>query len=259
MIFAWHVATDTEEAAAQCRVTYDILPHSPGLSFASKLYNVPQNEIQLDESPTAVAHPALLLYFDSFDGTHHVPSTALATRYPSDVATKWKDVNTIVAIPSIHQLQRADEDKLLTYLRCEDSTIVQFAAASLEGIWIGENGLETRDMVQRALMLAHQKKYDEAREVLNQVVQDSPAFAYAWNKLATVEYQSGNYKIALGHFETAIKLKPHFVEALVGLGTCATRLQRWTDVHRAAVQLLDVQPSHETAKLLFEQAIFATL
>lgn len=222
---------------------YDILPHSPGFrwvgfyfiiplvgvvqvliwlpiySFASKLYNVPQEEIRLDESPKvvkilfsslhqtfcntpltlvllllqAVVHPALLLYFDGFDGTHHVASEALAARYPTDVSGKPEDADVVVSTPSIMQLQSADEDKLLTYLRCDDSTIVQFVMASLEGMWLGECGQSVQDEVQRAVELAGQKKWDEAREMLEQVVHDFPEYAYAWNKLAMVEYQSGMF------------------------------------------------------------------
>ncbi|EGZ15947.1 hypothetical protein PHYSODRAFT_334144 [Phytophthora sojae] len=231
----------------------------PGFSFASKLYNVPQEEIRLDESPKAVVHPALLLYFDGFDGTHHVASEALAARYPTDVSGKPEDADVVVSTPSIMQLQSADEDKLLTYLRCDDSTIVQFVMASLEGMWLGECGQSVQDEVQRAVELAGQKKWDEAREMLEQVVHDFPEYAYAWNKLAMVEYQSGNFGKALGHYETAIKLKPQLIEALVGLGTCATRLQRWSLAHRAAVQLLEVQPSNDTARMLIEQAVYATL
>ncbi|POM77852.1 Chaperone protein, partial [Phytophthora palmivora] len=228
-------------------------------SFASKLYNVPQDEIRLDESPKAVVHPALLLYFDSFDGTHHIASDALAARYPSDVSLQPKEANMAVATPSIIQLQSADEENLLTYLRCDDSTIIQFAMASLEGMWLGECGQSAQDEVQRALEFVGQKKWDEACEMLKQVVQDFPEYAYAWNKLAMVEYQIGNFGIALGHYETAIKLKPQLVEALVGLGTCATRLQRWSIAHRAAIQLLEVQPSNDTARMLIEQAVYATL
>ncbi|KAF4033304.1 Tetratricopeptide repeat [Phytophthora infestans] len=259
VVFAWHVTTDAAEASAGSRVVYDILPHSPGFSFASKLYNVPQDEIRLDEAPKPVVHPALLLYFDGFDGTNHIPSDALAARYPTDVTTKPKDADTVVATPSIIQLQSADEENLLMYLRCDDSTIVQFAMASLEGMWLGECGYSAQNQVQRAVELAGGEKWDEAREMLEQVVQESPAFAYAWNKLAMVEYQNGNFGKALGHYETAIKLKPQLIEALVGLGTCATRLQRWSLVHRAAVQLLEVQPRNDTARMLIEQAVYATL
>ncbi|GMF50196.1 unnamed protein product [Phytophthora fragariaefolia] len=139
-------------------------------------------------------HPALLLYFDGFDGTHHVASTALAARYPSDASTKLKDVDVVVATPSIIQLQFADEDKLLTYMRCDDSTIVQFVMASLEGMWIGQCGQSAQNEVQRAVELAGKKKWDEAREMLEQVVHDFPEYAYAWNKLAMVEYQSGEFR-----------------------------------------------------------------
>ncbi|CAI5735256.1 unnamed protein product [Peronospora destructor] len=119
------------------RIVYDILLHSPGVSFASKLYDVPQDEIRLDQAPKAVVHLALLLYFDGFDGTHHIASDALAARYPSDIVGKPEDTARVVTTPSINQLRSADEDKfLLMYLRCDDSAIIQFAMASLEGMWL---------------------------------------------------------------------------------------------------------------------------
>uniref|UniRef100_A0AAV1T0A0 Tetratricopeptide repeat protein n=1 Tax=Peronospora matthiolae TaxID=2874970 RepID=A0AAV1T0A0_9STRA len=259
VILAWHVTADTLEADAGPQVVYDVLPHSPGSSFATKLYNVPQDELRRDEAPKAVQHPALLLYFDGFDGTRHLPSRALATRYPGDVTGKLKDTDVVVAIPSIIQLQFADEDQLLTYLRCDDSTIVQFAMASLEGMWFGECGPSAQSEVQRAVDLAGQKKWDQAREVLHEVVHGYPEYAYAWNKLAMIEYQSGNFCKALGHYDTAVKLKPQLVEALIGLGTCAIRLQRWTLAHQAAVELLKVQPNNDTARMLIEQAVYSTL
>ncbi|CAI5708215.1 unnamed protein product [Hyaloperonospora brassicae] len=260
VIFAWHVvAADTLAADAGARVVYDVLPHSPGSSFATKLYHVPQDKVRRDGTLKAVQHPSLLLYFDGFDGTRHIMSRALAARYPRDVAGNPKDSDVVVAVPSIIQLQSADEDELLTYLRCDDSTIVQFAIASLEGIWLGEGGPNAQGEVQRAVELAGQKKWDQAREILHEVVHGHSEYAYAWSKLAMVEYQSGNFGKALGHYETAVKLKPQLVEALIGLGTCATRLRRWTLVHHAAVQLLKVQPRNDTARMLIEQAVCATL
>ncbi|CAI5746678.1 unnamed protein product [Peronospora destructor] len=259
VIFAWHVITDTVEETTGSRIVYDILPHSPGVSFASKLYDVPQDEIRLDQAPKAVVHPALLLYFDGFDGTHHIASDALAARYPSDIVGKPEDTAIVVTTPSINQLRSADEDKLLMYLHCDDSAIIQFAMASLEGMWLGECGPSAQNEVQRAVKLADQKKWDEAREMLKQVVHDFSEYAYAWNKLAMVEYQSGDFDKALGHYETAVKLKPQLLEALVGLGMCATRLQRWSIAHSAAVQLLKVQPNNDTARMLLEQAVYATL
>ncbi|RLN10638.1 hypothetical protein BBJ28_00005219 [Nothophytophthora sp. Chile5] len=260
VIFGWYATSNSVDASAGPRVVYDILPHSPGFSsFASKLYNVPQDEIRLDEAPKAVIHPALLLYFDGFDGTHHVASDALAARYPSDVARKPDTAGAVVDTPSIIQLQSADEDQLLTYLRCNDSTIVQFAMASLEGKWLGECGEQAQVDVQRALELTARGDWTEARELLEKVVDAFPDYAYAWDKLGMVEYQSGDAKRALDCYEAAVKGKPQFIEALVGLGTCATKLQRWSLAHRAGVQLLAVQPGNGTARMLVEQAIYATL
>lgn len=60
-------------------------------------------------------------------------------------------------------------------------------------------------------------------------------------------------------FETALERKPHLLDALSGLGSCAARLQWWPVAHRAAQQLLALQPDNEAARLLRDTAIFSTL
>ncbi|KAI9914616.1 hypothetical protein PsorP6_008318 [Peronosclerospora sorghi] len=287
VIFAWRMVNDASKELAGAGVVYDILPHSPGYRLVAKgfprdlsvtikvllvnyttchkmkfssmsrqRYAMGFNIFPLSE---AVVHPALILYFDGFDGVHHIASKSLAARYPSDDSRKLQDADVIVAAPSIIQLQCASEDKLLNYLHCDDSAIVHFALASLEGRWISEFGAITQNTVRQAVELAEQKKWDDARKMLKEIVQGFPEYAYAWNKLAMVEYKTGNFGNALEYYETAIKLKPQLIEALVGLGTCATRLRRWSIAHHAAIQLLKVQPSNEVAKMLIEQAVYATL
>lgn len=72
-------------------------------------------------------------------------------------------------------------------------------------------------------------------------------------------YGAGNNEKAVRCYETALEHKPHLVNALTGLGACASRLQWWPVAHRAALQLLQVQPNNEVARLLRDNAIFATL
>ncbi|KAI9916156.1 hypothetical protein PsorP6_017054 [Peronosclerospora sorghi] len=141
VIFAWRMVNDASEELAGAGVV--------------KLYNVPQDEILLDESPKAVVHPALILYFDRFDGVHHIASKSLAARYQSDDSRKLQDADVIVAAPSITQLQCASEDKRLNYLHCDDSAIVHFALSSLEGRWISKFGAITQNTVRQAVELAN--------------------------------------------------------------------------------------------------------
>lgn len=201
-------------------------------------------------------HPSLLLFFDGFENDRHVPSPQLARRYPEDVESKSAET---VNVPSIMQLHSADEAQLLEYLRCNDRTIVQFATASLEGKWLSAFGSDAQDSVQKALAAMDKDDLDAARTLLEQVVVDCPEYAVAWSKLAMVEFRAGNTEQAMTHYQVALAHKPHLLEALTGLATCATKLRQWEVAHAAANRLLRVQPSDHFAQLVLENAIHASL
>jgi cytochrome c-type biogenesis protein CcmH/NrfG len=70
---------------------------------------------------------------------------------------------------------------------------------------------------------------------------------------------AGDAAKALKAYERASQLKPSMLDALAGMGTCATRLRRWHVAHSAAMKLLAVQPDNETALLLLNNAILSAL
>lgn len=61
------------------------------------------------------------------------------------------------------------------------------------------------------------------------------------------------------YYETALEKNPHLLDALTGLGTCATKLQRWEIAHSAAVRLMRLQPDNEVAKILLDNALVSSL
>lgn len=61
------------------------------------------------------------------------------------------------------------------------------------------------------------------------------------------------------YYETALEKNPQLLDALVGLGTCATKLQKWSVTHSAAVRLTRLQPENEVARILLENAILSSL
>ncbi|TMW56416.1 hypothetical protein Poli38472_006426 [Pythium oligandrum] len=258
VIVSW--SEERAHAFGKLHVTYDVLPDTSYQSDRSRLHQVPQDEIELVQDATPVHHPSVVLFFDGFRHGRHTPCASLAQRFPEDLTSEDTEPSVdIPHTPSILQLQFADEDKLTSYLRCNDHTITQLALAALEGKWISECGDEAQQQVREALKEVEQGNLRVARNYLEQVVEAFPSYAYAWSKLGTVELRAGNTSKALQHYERALDLKPHMMDALAGLGTCATRLRRWNVAHRAAMQLLRVQPSNETARLLLDNVIVSSL
>lgn len=114
----------------------------------------------------------------------------MAARYPEDVRGN-ESATARVDAPSILKLQTAEEDELVQYLRCDDSTVVHFAMAALEGKWLGEFGPESQAAVQQAAECIERGALEAARELLESVVEDFPEYSYAWSKLGALEYRSG--------------------------------------------------------------------
>ncbi|KAF1334703.1 O-linked n-acetylglucosamine transferase ogt, partial [Globisporangium splendens] len=254
VVTGWTVARS--HAFADLHVTYDILPHSTNNRHVC-------DTVGAILSYQAVSNPSLLLYFDGFENGHHIPSAPLARRFPNDVSADATSQEGNAAestyTPSILQLQFADEAKLVQYLRCSDATVIQFASAALEGKWIGAAGDDAQASVRQALKMMDMGEHKNARNVLLQVVHAYPDYAYAWSKLGMAELRAGDAETALGYFETALEKNPQLLDALTGLGTCATKLQRWSVAHSAALRLMRIQPDNEAARILLESAIFASL
>lgn len=139
-------------------------------------------------------HPAVILYFDGFAGDRHIPSEALAARFPDDV-DNHHGIAKAVDVPSILKLQSAEEDELLNYLRCDDGSVVQLAMAALEGMWLGECGEHPQERMEAAIKATQDGDLPTAREIVEQVVGDFPQYSYGWAKLGTIEYRAGNTKL----------------------------------------------------------------
>jgi hypothetical protein len=146
-----------------------------------------------------IQHPSVVVYFDGFANGRHIPCSSLAQRYPDDIPAEdivmRRTEMTIPPAPSILQLQFADEDKLIQYLRCDDSTVVQFVNAALEGKWLSECGDDAQRRVRSALKQLDQGDSAGAKETLLAVVEDYPNYAYGWSKLGSVQLKTGKSSV----------------------------------------------------------------
>ncbi|TYZ59298.1 hypothetical protein PybrP1_006574 [[Pythium] brassicae (nom. inval.)] len=231
---------------------------------AERLFRVPQEDIAAVANPEPVRNPSLLLYFDGFENGRYVASAPLARRFPDDAALAAGGAATEspapISAPSILQLHFENEAELVQYLRCEDATVTRLVTAALEGRWISASTDAAQDGVHRARELMDAGEFARARDLLLRVVEDEdPEYAYAWAKLGLAEFHTGDAEKALGYYETALEKNSLLLDALTGLGTCATKLRRWDVAHSAAVRLMRLQPDNEVAKVLLENALVWSL
>ncbi|OQR82597.1 hypothetical protein ACHHYP_15745 [Achlya hypogyna] len=208
-----------------------------------KLHRVTQNRVHMAEIPEPVTNPSLIFYFDGFELGRHVPSAALAARYPDDVTTVAPPV-----LPTIMQLQSADEALLTQYLRSSDSTIVSFAKVALESTWLNEAGEAAKAALDDAMALYESGARVEGKAALEHLVEANPDWAPALEKLAMVTLADEKFAEAQKLFARVLDLKPSHFRALSGLATCAVRLRDWTLAHDTAAKLVRLEPDSPIAR-----------
>jgi len=88
-----------------------------------------------------------------------------------------------------------------------------------------------------ALFLAGADRPDEARTVVNRVLQDDPEQADAWRATALISLQQGDYDAAWTDFSELLKSGAHTHEALFYLATIAEEREDWFQAMRLYSQV----------------------
>ncbi len=88
-----------------------------------------------------------------------------------------------------------------------------------------------------ALFLAGADRPDEARTVVNRVLQDEPAQADAWRVTALISLQQGDYDAAWTDFSELLKSGAYTDEALFYLATIAEEREDWLQAMRLYSQV----------------------
>jgi tetratricopeptide (TPR) repeat protein len=85
-------------------------------------------------------------------------------------------------------------------------------------------------------------RYTVALNLLNQLVDDQPDFAEAWNRRATIHYLLGNYQDSLADIEQTLQLEPRHFGALSGIGLIMQQLGENEKALHAFEQVLEISP-----------------
>ncbi|CAK8991195.1 unnamed protein product [Durusdinium trenchii] len=75
-----------------------------------------------------------------------------------------------------------------------------------------------------------------------------PAWAEAWNRLATVDYLLGNYNYSLKEIDKTLELQPRHFGALSGKGLVYLKLQRFQNAIDAFQDAQEVCPASDSMK-----------
>ena len=85
-------------------------------------------------------------------------------------------------------------------------------------MWMRSGGATADLLLEQAVKSMNARRYDRALDILDVVIDQSPKFAEAWNKRATVNYILGRLDQSLADIDVVLELEPRHFGALSGLG-----------------------------------------
>ncbi|WP_246026304.1 tetratricopeptide repeat protein [Saccharospirillum alexandrii] len=127
----------------------------------------------------------------------------------------------------------------------QSSPGVNVSSVIEQQIWVlwsrGPTDEATRQL-RRGVRAMQRGDLDAALGVFDQLIDEEPEFAEAWNKRATLHYLRGDISQSMADIEQTLTLEPRHFGALAGLGSIFARLQQPAAAIRAYEQVLDIYP-----------------
>lgn len=143
--------------------------------------------------------------------------------------------------------------KLLEDLKNPDELIRKRSTEELWQIWFTEKGSAGLQGIKSSENCLKNGEFTQAEAVLNQLIEDLPDFAEAWNRRAVLYYTLGKYRQAGKDCEMVVKINPFHFGAWHGLGLCYAALVEYRAAILAFQKALEIQPySLENQRLILE-------
>jgi tetratricopeptide (TPR) repeat protein len=142
---------------------------------------------------------------------------------------------------------------LLKDLKNPEEEVRLRATEQLWQIWFRQRGMAGLEAIQYSNSFFKKGQVEKAEIILNQLIEDLPDFAEAWNRRAVLYYSIGEYKKAIKDCQVVVKLNPFHFGAFHGLGLCYAALGQYKEAIHAFRQALEIQPyAIENQRLILE-------
>ncbi|BAZ17148.1 TPR repeat-containing protein [Calothrix sp. NIES-4071] len=142
---------------------------------------------------------------------------------------------------------------LLEDLKNPSESIREHATQKLWRIWFQQKGIHGLEVIDRSQKLLDAGKAAEAELVLNELIENEPDFAEAWNRRAFLYYTTGKYRESLIDCQKVVDLIPVHFGALHGMGLCYAATGEYQKAIQAFRRALEIQPfSIINQKLILE-------
>jgi len=101
---------------------------------------------------------------------------------------------------------------------------------------------DVRAWMEQGIEAMEARRYDEAQQAFDAVIERDPAYAEGWNKRATVRYLTGFFGGSVRDIKKTLALEPRHFGALSGLGLIYLQGQHYGDALRAFRKALEINP-----------------
>ena len=121
------------------------------------------------------------------------------------------------------------------------------------GVWLESDDAAVDRLMEQGILALQGEHYATALRAFDQMVQQAPGFAEAWNKRATVHYLMGNWRASVRDIQRTLALEPRHFGALFGLGLIYDALEEPEAALRSFEATLALNPHSESTRERIEQ------
>ena len=125
----------------------------------------------------------------------------------------------------------------------DDIVILTEVENRIWAIWYEHPNENVQSLLLTGIDYMNRQYATEALAVFNQIIQQYPDYAEAWNRRATLHYLLGNLDDSISDIDRVLELEPRHFGALSGLGLVYIQQQNLLKAREAFENLLKVHPN----------------
>ncbi|MDP6654340.1 MAG: tetratricopeptide repeat protein [Gammaproteobacteria bacterium] len=156
---------------------------------------------------------------------------------------------------------RADQtdtrlDPLFTNLLVSgDLSTIRATENQIWAIWLQHTNSDVEQLMQMGIQRMNFQRYSDALLIFNQIIENFPDYAEAWNKRATLHFLLGNFDESIADIEKTLELEPRHFGALSGLGLMYIQRDELSKARQAFENLIGVHSNSPNAQQNLESVV----
>jgi len=140
------------------------------------------------------------------------------------------------------------ENLFITLSSSSDKQVIRSTENQIWEIWFAHPNSDVERLMQIGVQRMNNNRQSEAMIIFNQLVENFPNYAEAWNRRATLHYIVGNFQESIDDIERVLSLEPRHFGALSGLGLVYLQLDELSKAKQAFEDLIKVHPNSPYAR-----------